>query len=236
MEASQILPWYPSSILSTPNSGLQLEANQIPPWYASHVPSTASKRKMDVVVSDSEPEDDEPAIKSNMQVDDDATHKMRTTTLVSLVCFLFKALCVLMQFTSHQTTVNVTAVENAQPITKKVKMKPGNTMTSTDPIESKTWIADAESKYRSDYKNSDLPIPADQKWTNTFMDTVILWAGGQPNIWSILDEILPNALQKIFTAIYPDVPYEVTTHSAVFSVVYYHPYFLPSHCPSLTYE
>ena len=189
-----------------------------------------------MVVSDSKPKDDEPVIKSNMQVDDDATHEMQTTTLVSLVCFLFKALCVLMQFTSHQMAVNVTAVENAQPITKKVKTEPGNTMTSTDPIESKTQIADAKSKYCSDYKNSDLPIPADQKWTNAFMDTVILWAGGQLNIWSIPDETLANALQKIFIAVYPDVPYEVTTHSAVFSVVCYHPYFLPSHCPSLTYE
>ena len=189
-----------------------------------------------MVVSDSEPEDDEPAIKSNMQVDDNTTHEIWTMTLVSLVCFLFKTLCALTQFTSHQMAVNVTVVENAQPVTKKVKMEPGNTMTSTDPIESKTQIADAESKYHSDYKNSNLPIPTDQKWTNTFMDTIILWAGGQLNIWSIPDETLANALQKIFTAIYPDVPYKVTTHSVVFGVVCYHPYFLPSHCPSLTYK
>ena len=53
------------------------------------------------------------------------------------------------------------------------------------------------------------------------MDTVILWAGGQSSIWSIPDETLATALQGIFSAIYPDVQYEVTVQGAVFGVVCY---------------
>lgn len=124
---------------------------------------------------------------------------------------------------------------------KKAKKEPGEdyqfetstTATSMDALDTKKTCT--ESKSRSDYKNSDLPISADHKWTNAFMDTVILWAGGQPNIWSIPDETLAAALQEIFTIVYPDIQYEVTIHGAVFGVVRYcSPSFsLSSHCPSL---
>lgn len=128
-------------------------------------------------------------------------------------------------------------MNDAQPATKKAKTESG-VNAGVDSIESKkTRTVDAESKSRSDYKNIDLPVPADNKWTNAFMDTVILWAGGQPNVWSIPDETLATALQEIFIAVYPDVPYEVTAHGAVFGVVCYHLrfFFLSSHCPSLKY-
>lgn len=113
-------------------------------------------------------------------------------------------------------------MEDAQPVAKKVKME-------ADAVESKK--TQTESKSCSEYKNSDLPIPADHKWTNTFMDTVILWVGGQPNVWSIPDETLAAALQEIFTVVYPDVQYQVTVHSAVFGVVHHHPhsFFSSSH-------
>ncbi|KAH0835022.1 hypothetical protein J3R83DRAFT_10758 [Lanmaoa asiatica] len=202
---SQIPPWWPSE--STPNSDVEFEASQIPSGWSpqARVP-LAGKRKIEEIVLDDEPEGDETA-ESSMQVDTDTTHEIRTTTLAS-------------PFTSHQTSVSVTAMGDTQLVTKKAKTEPGKetqvktsaTMTPVDATETK--------KSRSDYKNSDLPIPADLKWMNAFMDTVILWAGGQSNIWSIPDKTLAAALQEIFIAVYPDVEYEVTIHSAVFGVAW----------------
>jgi hypothetical protein len=179
------------------------------------------------IILDSEPEaEDNEATESNMQVDTDTMPaETRTTMLVSFV-----SLCTgtgIQLTTSHQTSVSVTHMEDtpSQPALKKAKTEPGKgtpVETSVDAVESKkTQAAGTESKSRSDYKNSDLPIVVDHKWSNAFMDTVILWAGGQPNIWSIPDEALATALQKIFTVVYPDVQYEVTINSAVFGVVCY---------------
>jgi hypothetical protein len=186
-----------------------------------------------------------------MQVDtSDATpaSEIRTTTssvsfsTISLLCQ-----CVLTEMvTSHQTSVSVTAVEDAQPVAKKAKTlktedptmppPPGPPYTQANPTTvTRTPSVDSieNKKSRSDYKNCDLPIPVDHRWTTTFMDTAILWAGGQPNIWSIPDETLAAALQEIFNAVYPDVQYyEVTVYSAVFGVVRHdycaHHFFLPS--------
>ncbi|KAF9224146.1 hypothetical protein BS17DRAFT_817050 [Gyrodon lividus] len=91
---------------------------------------------------------------------------------------------------TNHNIVSITAIENTQPVTKK------------------THTGGTKPKSRSDYKNSHLPVPADYKWTNAFMDTVILWAGGQLNIWSIPDETLAAALQEIFTTVDPDIQYE----------------------------
>lgn len=115
---------------------------------------------------------------------------------------------------SQQTSVSVVlASDDLQPMPKKVKTEPEDTSFGT-----KTTTG-VKNKSRSDYKNGDLPVPADQKWTNMFMDTVILWAGGQSSIWSIPDESLATALQDIFSVVYPDVEHEVTIHGAVFGVV-----------------
>lgn len=202
---------------------------------------------MEEITLDSEPEGNEKVESDSMQVDTDMMHETRTTMSVSSSHFSFISLCVLAQSISHQTSVSVTAGEDAQPVAKKVRTEAGGetqvktstTMNSKDAIESKkTQAAGAESKSRSEYKNSDLPIPADHKWTNAFMDTVILWAGGQPNIWSISDETLATALQAIFAIVYPDVQYQVTIHGAVFGVVrrHLHSFFSSSHFPSLNYK
>ncbi|KAF8550640.1 hypothetical protein OG21DRAFT_1524998 [Imleria badia] len=192
-KASQMPPWYSPRIPSTPNNDAEFEASQIPP--SPHIPSAARKRKMEDV-QDSNREGAE----SDMQIDTDITHKIRTTT----------------SSTSHQTSVSVT-MEDTQPVVKKAKIEAGKetqaetrtTTASVDAAESKTTrTAGTETKSHSEYKNSDLPIPADHRWTNAFMDTAILWAGGQANIWSIPDETLVAALQKIFTAVYPNVQYK----------------------------
>lgn len=95
-----------------------------------------------------------------------------------------------------------------------------------------------ENKSRSEYKNSNLPVPADQKWTDTFLDAVVLWAGGQLGIWSIPDETLTAALQKIFAAVYPDLQYEVMVTGAVFGMVCHalNFFFLSAHSSSLKHK
>ncbi|KAH0835465.1 hypothetical protein J3R83DRAFT_9104 [Lanmaoa asiatica] len=190
-EASQIPPWYSPRIPSNPNE-IEVEASQILPSYSPCI-SSACKRKMEDIVPDSDPKGDKLVIpESNMQMDIDVTHETRTTALS----------------TSYQTSVSVT-IEDTQPVAKKAKIEAaketqvetGTTAASMDTIGSKkTQTAGTEFKSRSDYKNSDLPVPADHRWANAFMDTAILWAGGQANVWSIPDETLAVALQEIFTA------------------------------------
>jgi len=224
------------------HSSVEVEGSQIPSWYSPRIPS-AGKRKMEEIDLDSEPEGDETVESDGMEVDTDATHEIRTTMSVSPFCFSFVSLCVL---TPCQTSVSVTAMEDAQPVAKKTKTEAGKetqvetstVMNSVDATESKKTRTSTESKSRSEYKNSDLPVPGDHKWTNVFIDTAILWAGGQPNIWSIPDETLATALQEIFSIVYPDVQYQVMVHGAVFGVVHHHPhsFFMSSHFPSLKYK
>ncbi|KAI5993392.1 hypothetical protein EDC04DRAFT_2613374 [Pisolithus marmoratus] len=50
----------------------------------------------------------------------------------------------------------------------------------------------------SKYSNSDLPVPVDPRWTNSFLDTAMLWAGSQPNIWSIPEDMMNHGSQAVF--------------------------------------
>ncbi|KAI9566692.1 hypothetical protein HD554DRAFT_2040064 [Boletus coccyginus] len=119
---------------------------------------------------------------------------------------------VLKRFEMEMSVSVVHTNDDAQLMVKKVKMEADNIF-----LSKKTKAL--EHKSHSDYKNIDLPVMADQKWMSVFMDTVILWAGGQTNIWSIPDETLATSLQKIFSTIYPDIEHKVTIHSPVFEVV-----------------
>ncbi|KAF8545840.1 hypothetical protein OG21DRAFT_1528222 [Imleria badia] len=177
-------------IPSAPDSDVKIEGSQILPWY----PSTDN----DIEFEASQiPPWYSPGIPST------GKRKKRCRRLFQTA---------ILKSTSHQTLVNVT-MEDTQPVAKKAKTEAGKetqvetctTTTSADAVESKkTRTVGTESKSRSDYKNSDLPIPADHRWTNVFMDTAILWAGGQANVWSIPNETLATALQKIFTTVYPE--------------------------------
>ncbi|KAI6037329.1 hypothetical protein PISMIDRAFT_47588, partial [Pisolithus microcarpus 441] len=69
-------------------------------------------------------------------------------------------------------------------------------------------------KPRSKYSNSDLPVPVNYRWTNRFLDTATLWAGSQPNIWTIPEDAMVTTFQAIFNAVYPDVVYTVKTHGS----------------------
>lgn len=74
-------------------------------------------------------------------------------------------------------------------------------------------------KPRGQYRNNDLPVPADSKWVKAFLSTALLWAGSQANPWEISESLMADALQEIFDVVYPDVKYKVNPNGAVFAVV-----------------
>ncbi|KAG2757843.1 hypothetical protein P692DRAFT_20711257, partial [Suillus brevipes Sb2] len=73
-------------------------------------------------------------------------------------------------------------------------------------------------KPRGQYRNNDLPVPADSKWVKAFLSTALLWAGSQANPWEISESLMADALQEIFDVVYPDVKYKVNPNGAVFAV------------------
>jgi len=88
---------------------------------------------------------------------------------------------------------------------------------TTDPLT--PWV-EKRYKSRSAYRNADLPPRCqDQRWSKTFLPTVYLWAGSQPDIWQISDAALLEALVHIFDAIYTDFRYTVTLQGSVFGIV-----------------
>jgi len=90
---------------------------------------------------------------------------------------------------------------------------PVPTQTSTN-----AWVE--EMKARSAYRNTDLP-PAcqDARWPKTFLPTIYLWAGSQPNLWNISDDGLLEAINTVFEVVYPDVEYIPTLQGSVFGIV-----------------
>lgn len=74
-------------------------------------------------------------------------------------------------------------------------------------------------KPRGQYRNNDLPVPADSKWVKAFLSTALLWAGSQANPWEISESLMADALQEIFDVVYPNVKYKVNPNGAVFAVV-----------------
>ncbi|KAG0699687.1 hypothetical protein DFH29DRAFT_780607, partial [Suillus ampliporus] len=84
--------------------------------------------------------------------------------------------------------------------------------------DSGTW---AEAlKARSAYHNTDLPPPCqdDQHWSKMFLPTIFLWAGCQPNLWSISNEFLLLAISATFKIVYPEVQYTPRIQGAIFGV------------------
>ncbi|KAI9572441.1 hypothetical protein HD554DRAFT_2036028 [Boletus coccyginus] len=195
-------PWVPSGVTKRRIEETQL-ASQIPFWYDDYkvlgslwyneekdqvggdssqlnpplpqVPSGVMKRKIKKI-SHSDVKDEEMA-GLGMEIDTNMPHEPEVRTMAS-------------------TSVTIMhADHDAQLMLKKAKIEPEDTL-----LRTKTRNMGITNKSCSDYKNSDLPVPTDQKWMNIFIDTVILWAG------------------KIFSTVYPNVQYEVTIQSAVFGV------------------
>ncbi|KAG2114054.1 hypothetical protein BD769DRAFT_1391499 [Suillus cothurnatus] len=74
-------------------------------------------------------------------------------------------------------------------------------------------------KPHGQYRNNDLPVPADSKWVKAFLSMALLWAGSQANPWEISESLMADALQEIFDVVYPDVKYKVNPNGAVFAVM-----------------
>ncbi|KAG1844308.1 hypothetical protein C8R48DRAFT_780371 [Suillus tomentosus] len=121
------------------------------------------------------------------------------------------------------TTTNVMASEKPKvlpgPRAKKIKSEtasqPSITLTPTQavPAMSESMLADMATKPRTgnQWRNTDLPLIMLENgaWRRQFIPTVLLWAGSQPNFWTIEAPDLLCALQAIFTTMYPGVEHKV---------------------------
>ncbi|KAG1840508.1 hypothetical protein F4604DRAFT_1690744 [Suillus subluteus] len=83
------------------------------------------------------------------------------------------------------------------------------------------WTTAAQEviKPRGQYRNTDLPVPANSKWVKAFLSTAVLWAGSQPNPWEMSESMMVDALQDIFDVVYPGIKYKVNLNGAVFAVM-----------------
>ncbi|OJA18667.1 hypothetical protein AZE42_13585, partial [Rhizopogon vesiculosus] len=173
-----------------------------------------AKRKVDELeVSETSFSDDETA----MQVDSPIPEKEQSVR----------------KTTSTSATITTGSRSVTVPPVKKLKKEPselslasvGSSIPPSQPPSLFATMTRSASgaqeviKPRHQYRNSDLPVPADSKWVKPFLNTAILWAGSQDNLWEISELQMADALQEIFDVVYLDVPYKVTTNGAVFAIV-----------------
>ncbi|KAG1742202.1 hypothetical protein EDB19DRAFT_1607007, partial [Suillus lakei] len=65
-------------------------------------------------------------------------------------------------------------------------------------------------------QNTNLPPTCqDGCWPKAFLPTIFLWAGSQQSLWNIHDDMLLEAIQHVFKAIYPEVEYTPTLQGSV---------------------
>ncbi|KAI6004156.1 hypothetical protein EDD15DRAFT_2360429 [Pisolithus albus] len=117
--------------------------------------------------------------------------------------------------TTSTTSIGITCC--LLPLSKKAKLEVAGDFDNKVSLVSQ---GPHKTKPHSKYSNSDLPVPVNSRWTNQFLDTATLWAGSQPNIWTIPEDAMVTAFQEIFNAIDPNVVYMVKNHGsqAVFAV------------------
>ncbi|KAG0694953.1 hypothetical protein DFH29DRAFT_880366 [Suillus ampliporus] len=108
---------------------------------------------------------------------------------------------------------SVTVHGNPNP-PKKAKLEPTSQIISI-PASSEPDLMSADTMTRpkggTQWRKSDLPpiMLVDGIWRRSFMPTVLLWAGAQPNFWSMETEHLLPALQAIFDVAYPGTHHNV---------------------------
>ncbi|KAG1856021.1 hypothetical protein DFJ58DRAFT_727275 [Suillus subalutaceus] len=118
---------------------------------------------------------------------------------------------------------SVTVCKNANP-PKKIKLEPA-TKKMDAPVspEPSVMSADMMTKPKSgnQWRNTDLPplMLEDGMWRRSFIPTVFLWAGAQPNFWSIETEKLLPALQAIFNVAYPGMNHKVQPRGPIIGLV-----------------
>ena len=70
------------------------------------------------------------------------------------------------------------------------------------------------------YTAKDLPVPSnDSRWSRGLVGTITLWAGAQPNVWVIPEELLVAAVQAVWDIVFPHVKYRVTADGSVIGIV-----------------
>ena len=124
-----------------------------------------------------------------------------------------------------------------QPLQKKVKVEetrlmtvpPPDSMSSTaNALMTATYttaeLYDADGyiveTIKKKYTIKDLPLPCnDSRWSHRLVGTITLWAGAQPNIWVIPEELLVAAVQVVWDVVFPHVKYRVTADSSVIAIV-----------------
>jgi len=113
------------------------------------------------------------------------------------------------------------------PRTKKIKLETASQTLMMPmpaiPAMSESMLADMATKPKtgSQWHNTDLlPIMLENgAWRRQFIPTVLLWAGSQPNFWTIEAPNLLCALQTIFATIYPGVEHKVQLKGPIMGVV-----------------
>ncbi|KAG1717882.1 hypothetical protein EDD22DRAFT_964301, partial [Suillus occidentalis] len=121
------------------------------------------------------------------------------------------------------TKTSVTVYKNTNP-PKKIKLEPA-TKKMDAPVspEPSVMSADMMTKPKSgnQWQNTNLPplMLEDGMWQRSFIPTVFLWAGAQPNFWSIETEKLLPALQAIFNIAYPGMNHKVQPRSPIIGLV-----------------
>ncbi|KAG2040102.1 hypothetical protein BDR03DRAFT_1008441 [Suillus americanus] len=101
---------------------------------------------------------------------------------------------------------SVTVCKNANP-PKKIKLELA-TKKMDAPVSPEPSVMSADMMMKPKSRN---------QWS--FIPTVFLWAGAQPNFWSIETEKLLPALQAIFDVAYPGMNHKVQLHSPIIGLV-----------------
>ncbi|KAG1828768.1 hypothetical protein DFJ58DRAFT_737631 [Suillus subalutaceus] len=106
---------------------------------------------------------------------------------------------------------SVMVCKNANP-PKKIKLEPA-TKKMDAPVSPEPM--------GNQWRNTDLPplMLEDGMWRRSFIPTVFLWAGAQPNFWSIETEKLLPALQAIFDVAYPGMNHKVQLRGPIIGLV-----------------
>ncbi|KAH7918449.1 hypothetical protein BV22DRAFT_1051726 [Leucogyrophana mollusca] len=121
------------------------------------------------------------------------------------------------------TSMTSVTIATAVPPSKKVKMELLTITLPTPRVLSSTSNVHGPPiqeviKNHEDYCNDNLPVPTNSKWLKDYLNTVILWAGSQRNIFEIPEESMASTCQIIFDIVFPIVNYKINTNGYVFAI------------------
>ncbi|KAG1719818.1 uncharacterized protein EDB91DRAFT_1089096 [Suillus paluster] len=122
--------------------------------------------------------------------------------------------------TTTKTSVTVSKNPNLPKKAKVESMSSPSILVSPKPDLMSTDTA-IKPKPGYQWRNTDLPpiMLENGTWRRNFIPTVFLWAGSQPNFWTIETEHLLPALQAIFEVPYPGVMHNVQPKGPIIGLV-----------------